>query len=198
MITSTQRKIYDIIKTYINRTGYAPSLREIAAELGIGAKSISLVSRYLAALEEAGYIRLLPHRQRNIELIDHSATSLPIMGRIAAGKPIEAVQSHEVIDFNELLKDQTLFALEVKGDSMIDEGIFNNDKIICRSQSTANEGDIVVALINQQEATLKRISYKIKEHITLIPANTALSPQIYPASWVEIQGVFVGLWRFHG
>lgn len=198
MITSTQRKIYDIIKAYINRTGYAPSLREIAAELGIGLKSISLISRYLAALEKAGYIRLLPHRQRNIELVDQSTASLPIMGRIAAGKPIEAIQAHEFIDFNELLKDKALFALEVKGDSMIEDGILNNDKIICRSQQTADEGDIVVALINHQETTLKRISYKIKEHITLIPANSALSPQIYPASWVEIQGVFVGLWRFHG
>lgn len=198
MITSTQKKIFEIVKAFIHEHGYSPSLREIAAALGIGDKSISLISRYLAALEQAGYIRLLPQRYRNIELLESSdKLSLPVVGRIAAGKPIESVNTYEVLDFGALLKEDNLFALEVKGDSMIEEGIFNGDKVICRSQNTAKEGDIVVALIHQTEATLKRISYKIKDHIKLMPANSALTEQIYPKSWVEIQGIFVGLWRFN-
>lgn len=198
MLTSTQQKIYEIIKKYVQENGVSPSLREIASILGVSTKSVSLISRYLTVLEQQGYIKLLPNRQRNIQLVDREPSTMmgiPLLGRIAAGKPIEAITDHAVLDFQPFFRDDKLFALEVKGDSMIDDGIFDGDKVICRSQQTAREGEVVVALINQQEATLKRISYKTKDHITLIPANSSMTQQIFPSQWVTIQGVMVALWR---
>jgi repressor LexA len=147
-------------------------------------------------LEQEGLIRLLPQRQRNIELIEQESIGIPLLGRIAAGKPIEAIENHDTLDFQSVLNDKCLFALEVKGDSMIEEGIFDGDKVICRSTSNAKENDIVVALLHEQEATLKRASFKKPGFVTLIPANANLKPMVYSLQEVRIQRIYAGLWRF--
>lgn len=196
MVTPTQLKVYEFIQQYINEKEYSPSLEEIARGIGISPNSISLISRSIHALVQAGRLKFHKKGYRNIQIADAQENmALPIMGRIAAGTPIEAIEDKRHLDFGALFKGNNHFVLEVKGDSMIEEGIFDGDYVICRQAPKAYEGEIVVALIDLQEATLKRISYQIKDRITLIPANPHLKPKAYLAHRVQVQGVFVGLVR---
>lgn len=195
MVTPTQHKIYEYIQHYVAEHGYSPSLAEIASGIGISPNSISLISRSIHALVGAGKLKFHKQGYRNIQVVEDSGLSLPLMGRIAAGTPIEAIENRQTVDLAALLMAPDRFILEVKGDSMIDEGIFDGDMVICRQASQAEEGEIVVALIEEQEATLKRLSYKIQDRITLMPANPALKPKAYLPQHVRIQGVFVGLLR---
>lgn len=196
MATPLQQKVYDYIHHYLSEHGYSPALSEIAHGIGISPNSISLISRSIHALREQGRLKFCKKGYRNLQVVEtEEAFSLPLMGRIAAGTPIEAIEDKQSIDFRSLLSGKNQFVLEVKGDSMIDEGIWDGDLVICQSTRQAAENDIVVALIDQQEATLKRLSYKIKDHITLIPANPHLKPKAYPPQRVQIQGVLMGLLR---
>jgi repressor LexA len=192
-----QHKIYEYIQQYIQQQGYSPSLEEIARGIGISPNSISLVSRHIHALVDEGRLKFHKKGYRNIQVVESNSDhfSLPLMGRIAAGAPIEAIQHKQYIDFNALLKGENHFALEVKGDSMVGEGIFDGDLVICKHKKHAHEGEIVVALIDEQDATLKRISYKIQDRVTLIPANPTLKPKAYLPHRVQVQGVFIGLLR---
>lgn len=194
MVTPTQLKVYEFIQQYTQEHEYSPSLKEIARGIGISPNSISLISRSIHALVQAGRLKFHKKGYRNIQIVDTN-DSLPIMGRIAAGTPIEAIEDKRSLDFGALFKGNNHFVLEVKGNSMIDEGIFDGDYVICRQAPKAYEGEIVVALVDQQEATLKRISYQIKDRITLIPANPHLKPKAYLAHRIQVQGVFVGLVR---
>jgi repressor LexA len=196
-MTPLQHKIHGFIGNYVNEYGYSPTLVEIATGIGISPNSISLISRNIHALVAAGELQFHRKGYRNIQVRKRAANTLPVIGRIAAGTPIEAIEQKYTLDFSTLFHGDEHFMLEVKGDSMIGEGIFDGDYVICRSCQRANEGEIVVALIDQQDATLKRLSYKIPERITLIPANPALKPKAYLPQRVQIQGVFVGLLRLN-
>jgi repressor LexA len=196
MTTPTQYKIYQFVTQFIQTSGFAPSLQEIALGIGISPRSLSLVSRYLRALEEDGLLSLGKKGYRKVQLKDSPLASLPLVGRIAAGAPIEAIAGNEVINFAELFGKEDLYVLEVKGDSMVDEGIWDGDKVICQRQNTAKENDIVVAIIDNENATLKRINFKPAGQITLVPANANLKPQVYTADRVQVQGLFVGLLRY--
>ncbi len=196
MLTRAQQKTFEFIQDFILTEQYSPTVDEIAN--GIGIKSKGVAYRYVKALADAGLIRLIPNRRRNIALVDapNQAMALPLVGAIAAGQPIEAIAQQESVDLQALLGYATnRYALKVKGDSMIEEGIFNGDIVICEHCDTANNGDIVVALIDNQEATLKRLQRNRDGTITLIPANAALSPMVYDADRVQIQGRFIGLLR---
>lgn len=195
MTTPLQHKIFEFIKFYFNQNGYSPSLTEIACGIGISAKSVSLISRNIHALVAAGQLTFDKKGYRNIRLPSPNQSSLPLLGRIAAGEPIAAISDRQAIDLTEFLPKEGHFVLEVKGDSMIEEGILDGDWVICKYSEKAFEGDIVVALLDQQEATLKRLSYKIQDRITLIPANPLLKPKAYLSQRVQVQGVFVGLLR---
>jgi repressor LexA len=196
MVTPIQQRIYEYIDDYTNKNGYSPSLTEVARGIGISPNSISLISRSIHALVTAGKLKFYKKGYRNIQVADkREGLCLPLMGRIAAGTPIEAIEDRQTVDFSALLKGDDHFVLEVRGDSMVDEGIFDGDLVICRQAKQAREDDIVVALIDGQDATLKGISYKIRDHITLIPANPTLKPKAYLPHRVQIQGVFVGLLR---
>jgi repressor LexA len=192
MLTTTQQRIYDYIKNYLTKHGYAPTLVEIAQKIDVRSKS--LISRYVHVLEQQGYIEYGKKGHRNIALPKKTKNRLPLLGRIAAGQPIEAIEQHEYIEFDHLLKGKNYYALQVKGDSMIDEGILDGDIVICEKRETAREGEIVVALIDQENATLKRIRYT-KNKVELIPANSSLTKMSYAPSRVQIQGVFIGLLR---
>ncbi len=198
MTTPLQVKVYDYICNYIHKHNYSPTLVEIASGIGISPRSVSLVSRCLRELADRGLLRFYKKGARNIEIIAQSSLSLPLLGCIAAGSPIEAIPGTEIIDIGSLLQGTANFVLKVKGDSMIDEGILDGDFVICKSTQSAKEGEIVVALINQADATLKRISYKIADKVTLIPANPNLKPRSYSPERVQIQGVYVGLLRMSG
>jgi repressor LexA len=196
MKNPTQHRIYQFVKQFMATEGYTPSLSEIAK--GIGARSKGTISRYLHAMEAEGWINLEKgHRQ--IRLIEKPLTSIPLLGTIAAGKPIEALADTVPLDLQELFQgrnrsNKPLFALRVKGDSMIEEGIFEDDIVVCKKSQTAQDGEIVVALVDNHEATLKRIHY-LPYATLLIPANTMLSPMAYEPNRVQVQGIFVGLLR---
>ncbi len=197
MLTLSQRKTLDFIEFYITNNDYSPTVAEIA--LGIGITSRGVVHRYLRALEKAGKIELLPKRHRNIRIIseNEAAKELPLMGSIAAGRPIEAIGEQESISVADVFLGENRYALRVKGDSMIEEGIFDGDIIVCESSDTAENGQIVVALVDQQEATLKRLQRNSDQKtISLLPANQRLEPMVYSADRVQVQGIYIGLIRY--
>ncbi|OGT56559.1 MAG: repressor LexA [Gammaproteobacteria bacterium RIFCSPHIGHO2_12_FULL_43_28] len=195
MSTPLQHKICQFIEQYSTQHGFSPSLAEIASGIGISANSLSLVSRNIHALVDAGKLKFHKKGYRNIQIVGQGVITVPVVGRIAAGEPIEAIEDPQSLDLASLFTGRGQFVLEVKGDSMMDEGILEGDFVICRPVREAREGEIVVALIDSQEVTLKRLSYKIKERITLVPANPQLKPKAYLPHRVQVQGVFIGLLR---
>lgn len=194
MLTAGQHRTLDFIRQYIARQGLAPTLAEIA--LGMGIRSKGSVHKQVQALAEAGALRLIPGRKRGIELSEETQMlTLPLLGRIAAGCPIEAIPDEDTLNLAEFLLGPERFALRVQGDSMIDAGILDGDTVVIQRRERADDGEIVVALIDNQEATLKRLRHLDDNRIVLIPENTALKPMIYPAERVSIQGVLVGQLR---
>ncbi|MBL1277988.1 MAG: transcriptional repressor LexA [Ectothiorhodospiraceae bacterium] len=204
MLTPGQRKALDFIKDYLASEGIAPSLAEIAE--GLGTTSRGSMHKQVQALAAAGVIRIRPGRQRGIELVDDEDTgmenalcpdSLPLLGRIAAGQPIVAIPDEETLNLTEFLLGPNRFALRVQGDSMIEAGILDGDTVIIRRGETAEDGDIVVALIDDDEATLKRFHRRVGGKIELAPENRSLRPMIFEDHRVRIQGVLVSQLRVY-
>ncbi|MHB8744834.1 MAG: transcriptional repressor LexA [Sulfuricaulis sp.] len=198
MPTDRSRQVYDFIRTYVAHRGYAPKLREIARHLGIVSRGV--VHRHLRALADEGLIRIEPDRARGIRLPKGRVTagrtfSLPLLGRIAAGQPIEAIPGEDEIDLSEFFVNRNRFVLRVAGDSMIDDGILDGDMVVVEKRDTAENGEIVVALIDGIEATLKRLQKNRDGTVTLRPANRRMPPLRYVAARVLIQGVVVGQFR---
>lgn len=195
MPTDRAREVHDFIRAYAARHGYAPKLREIARHLGISSRGT--VHRYLRALESDGLIAIEPERARGVRLRGGSAPpfTLSLLGRIAAGRPIEAIPGEEEIDLSEFFVNRNRFVLRVAGDSMIEDGILDGDMVIVEKRETADNGEIVVALIDNQEATLKRLQQNRDGTVTLRPANSQMAPLRLSAARVRIQGVVVGQFR---
>lgn len=196
MITASQHRTYEFIKGYIAEHNIAPTEAEIAT--GIGIKSRGVVHRYIHALADAGLLEVIPKRKRNIRLIEQASanqTEIPLAGTIAAGKPIEAINNDEVLDVSGLFIGDKRYALRVQGDSMVEEGIFDGDIVICQHANTAKNGDIIVALVDGDQATLKRFTNNNDGTVTLFPANSQMKPMVYAADRVQIQGLYVGLIR---
>lgn len=191
-MTARQKAIYDFIKEKIVNRGYGPTVREIGNNFGI--RSPNGVMCHLKALERKGLITREAHMSRAIQLAEEpqKRMALPLAGQIAAGSPILAVAQDEKIDFSNLFDNEDHYCLQVKGESMIDDQIADGDFVVVRKQSTCRDGDIVVALVEGQEATLKRF-YKEKNRIRLQPANASMSP-IY-ADHVDVLGKVVGVIR---
>ncbi len=191
MLTPTQDRVLAFIRRYLKRRGYAPSLIEIAEGIGITSKGTA--HRHVQALADAGRIRLLSGRKRGIELVDEEEddkSSLPLLGRIAAGQPIEAITGQERLDLSDLFGPNR-YALQVKGNSMIGAGILDGDLVVIEPRDTADDGAIVVALIDDGEATLKRLKRLKSGRIKLIAENPDIPPLTYAAKRVRIQGVLV-------
>jgi repressor LexA len=199
MTTDSQRKTYNFISHFIDQHGYAPKLPEIAK--GIGITSKGTVHRYVQDLIKEGLLECEANRHRGIRLVvekrDQAANQeIPLLGKIAAGEPIEAIQESQPIALNDFFYGNNLYALQVKGDSMIDAGILDGDLVICEQRAIVKDGDIVVALIDQCEATLKAIKRNLEEKtITLIPYNARLKPITYAPERITIQGKFKALLR---
>ena len=184
---------YRFVSGYILRHGQAPLLREIAKALRITSRGV--VHRYLRALEEEQLIKLVPGH-RGIQLTDHTpAGTLPLLGRIAAGQPIEAIPNHDEVNLMDFFMGANRFVLKVQGSSMIDAGILDGDMVVVEKRSHADNGEIVIALIDNEEATLKRIRHNKDGTLTLVPANPNLKPLNYAAERIAIQGVVVGQMR---
>lgn len=196
MLTASQYKTFQFIEGFIQDHGYAPTIAEIA--LGLGLKSRSAIHRNLQAIATEGLINLTPQRKRNIELVNTCNTSLPIIGCIAAGSPIEAIHDRRSLDITYELFGPERYLLEVKGDSMIGDNICEGDLVLCERRSHVRDGDIIVALIDHQEATLKRFYRNKDETVSLCPSNPRLSPMVYHCERVEVQGVYLGLIRLEG
>ncbi|MFC1603098.1 transcriptional repressor LexA [Pseudomonadota bacterium] len=195
MLTPRQLKTLDFIRRFIASHEYAPSLTEIAQGIGISSKGVA--HRYVQALAAAGYLVLHPGRQRGLELVEDNPAermSVPLMGSIAAGQPIEAIPGQEVLNLGELLGLHR-YALQVKGDSMVGAGIWEGDTVIVEHREHADDGDIVVALLDNEEATLKRLKIRKDGKIALIAENPKMSPLVYAAERVKVQGVVVSLVR---
>jgi repressor LexA len=195
MLTDRERQVYDFVRAYTRRHGVPPKLREIGAHLGVGSRGT--VHRYLRAIEEAGLIAITPDRARGVRLVNKGAsrTVLPVLGRIAAGLPIEAIPDETEIDLSEFFMGPNRFVLRVDGESMIEAGILHGDMVIVESRNSARNGEIVVALIDNQEATLKTFRRNPDGSITLRPANHSMAPMRFAAERVAIQGVVVGQMR---
>lgn len=198
MLTTQQQNAYQFIRHYILQHGHAPLLPEIAKGLGIRSKSHA--SRYVQALVEQGLLEFIPGRHRGIRLTNQEQEErqfwhLPLLGKIAAGRPIEATSDTQTVDLPALLAGPQRYILQVKGDSMIEEGIYDGDWVICEYAENAPDGAIVVALIDNYEATLKRLKRNKNGTVTLKPANSQLKPMIYEARRVKVQGIFIGLVR---
>ncbi len=197
MPTDRSRQVYDFVRAYTARHGYPPKLREIASHLGI--RSRGVVHRHLRALEGEGLLRIEPGRARGVRLRGRAAVArprqLPLLGRIAAGRPIEAIPGEDEIDLSEFFVNHNRFVLRVAGDSMIEDGILDGDMVVVEKRDTAENGEIVVALIDGLEATLKRLQKNRDGSVTLRPANSNMPPMRYAATRVRIQGVVVGQFR---
>jgi len=225
MLTRKQLELLDFIHKRLERDGVPPSFDEMKEALDLRSKSG--IHRLITALEERGFLRRLPHRARALEIVklpealsrpgfaprvieggagaqppaalpvEAEALDLPVMGRIAAGVPIEAISevSHHVAVPGSMLSGQHRhYALEVRGDSMIDAGIHDGDIVVVREQATAENGEIVVALVEGHEATLKRFRRQ-GPMIALEAANPAYPTRVLPAEAVKVQGRLVGLIR---
>jgi repressor LexA len=192
--TERQQAVYEFIREKIRNRGYGPTVREIGLHFGI--RSPNGVMCHLKALERKGYIVREPNMSRAIQLAHEPAhqRALPLKGRIAAGVLHEAVEQNERVDFNEIFNpdDSSLFTLQVSGDSMIEDQIADGDYVIIREQKAARKGQIVAAVTDDNEATLKRW-FPEKNRIRLEPANSAMKP-IYVKN-ARVLGVVVGVVR---
>lgn len=195
MLSDRQRQIYQFLLDYYAKNGVAPKLREIGEHVGI--QSRGTVHRHIKALETEGLIRIDTDQVRGIELLQQgdAENGLPLLGKIAAGCPIEAIAGQERIDLGGFFMGDGRYVLRVQGDSMIEDGILDGDMVVVKAGNTARDGEIVVALVDQMEATLKRIYRNDDGTVTLQPANTAMQPMRYQGDRVAIQGVVVGQFR---
>ena len=196
-LTKRQREILDFLNTFIEQHGYAPSLEEVGRRFGLS--SLATVHKHLTNLQDKGFIKRAWNRSRSIELVPTRvgtrAVDLPLLGNVAAGAPIEAVVSSETVAVPEdLVGKQDTYALRVRGDSMIDEQIRDGDVVIVEDRKTAQNGEMVIALLQGAEVTLKKF-YRDNGHIRLQPANVAVQPLMVDAHEVQIQGVVVGVVR---
>jgi len=196
MITKRQKQVLDFIKSFRDKKGYSPSLDEIKHHFGLA--SVSTAHHHVKSLEEMGYLKKQENSPRSIDLYEaQSLVQIPILGRISAGQPIEAIQDKEIIAVQQSLipSSSEVYALRVVGNSMVEENINDGDVILVRKQETAVNGQKVVALIDNHEATLKKF-YKERGHIRLQPANKNMEPLIFRNGRdISIQGIVLDVIR---
>ena len=203
VLTKRQKQVLDFLVHFINRHGYSPSFEEIAS--GLDLTSLATVHKHLATLEKKGFIRRGYNQSRSIEVmalprpvredVARHAVELPLRGRIAAGQPLEAIENPETISLGDFTRSKNVYVLQVKGDSMVDDHILDGDYVLVEQTETANNNDIVVALVHEEEATLKRFFREPSGRIRLQPANAAMAPILLPAKEVKIQGRVIGVLR---
>jgi repressor LexA len=204
-LTKRQRQIYDFIAEFVQSNGYSPSFEEIGAALGLS--SLATVHKHINNLEAKKLLRRDYNRSRSIDVLPLpdgipsrarmaavSSFELPLVGRIAAGRPIEQVETPETISLTDFTRAKDVFVLQVMGESMQDEHIMNGDYVLVEKTASAHDGEIVVALINGSESTLKRL-YRAGEQVRLQPSNAAMQPIMVPAEAVQVQGRVVAVLR---
>lgn len=197
-ITRRQKEVLDFIRNFVERCGYSPSFEEIAH--GLGLSSLATVHKHISNLEKKGLLHRAHNRSRSIDVVPPQTQRAagshrwPLLGRIAAGRPVEAVETHETISLDDILGEKTVFALEVRGESMRDEHIVHGDFVLVERTQTARQGEIVVALVDGSESTLKRY-YLEGDTVRLQPSNAEMQPIYVPAASVAIQGRVLAIVR---
>ncbi len=195
-VTKRQKEVLDFISGFVQRNGYSPSFEEIAR--GLELKSLATVHKHITNLQNKGLLQRSHNRSRSIDVLPPRSKShpdrLPLMGRIAAGQPVEAIEIAETISLGDIIGNREVFALEVRGDSMQDEHIVDGDFVLVEKTRTARQGEIVVALVRDSEATLKRY-YIEGDVVRLQPSNAEMEPIYVPISQVAIQGRVLGMLR---
>jgi len=206
-LTRRQRQVYDFLAHFVDENGYSPSFEEIGE--GLGLSSLATVHKHISNLEEKGLLKRDYNRSRSIDLLKprgrmkqvlagsaaaSSGLTLPLMGRIAAGRPVEALENPESISLADFTRSKDVYVLQVSGESMQDEHIVNGDYVLVEKTNTARDGEIVVALVNGSDATLKRL-FRQGDKIRLQPSNVAMAPIVVPAVAVQVQGRVIGVLR---
>jgi len=203
-LTKRQKQVLDLIADFVDHNGYCPSYEEIAN--GLNLASLATVHKHIAALEAKNYLKRGFNQSRSLELSQRylqehrrakpaAALEIPLLGRIAAGTPVETVEQHDTLNFSDFAGNANTFALEVRGNSMIDDHICDGDLILLEKVSQAHDGDIVVALVTGAETTLKRFYREPAGMVRLQPANSELEPILVPADDVQIQGRLLAVLR---
>jgi len=204
-LTRRQKQVYDFLAGFVEEHGYSPSFEEIGE--GLGLSSLATVHKHVSNLESKGLLKRDYNRSRSIDLLkprgrmrqslgaaaNHLMT-LPLMGRIAAGRPVEALENPESISLADFTRSKDVYVLQVTGQSMQDEHIVDGDYVLVEKTCSARDGEIVVALVSGSDATLKRI-YTEGDKIRLQPSNATMQPIIVPAPDVQIQGRVIGVLR---
>ena len=194
----------DFLSDFIEKHGYSPSYEEIAT--GLGLASLATVHKHIQALETKQYLRRSYNHSRSLEIGDRffreerarrntADPAIPLLGRIAAGVPVEAIQNPEPLHFSDFAGDQDVYALQVRGESMIDDHICNGDYVLVEKTDSVKNGEIVVALVDGTEATLKRYYKEADGRVRLQPANSAMQPIYVDPATLEIQGRLLAVMR---
>jgi repressor LexA len=196
-LTKRQREILDYLNEFIQQHGYAPSLEEIGRRFNLS--SLATVHKHLTNLQDKGFIKRTWNRSRSVELLatrlGGRAVELPLLGYVAAGAPIEAITSNETISVPEqLVGRRDTYVLRVRGSSMIDEQIRDGDFVVVEDRKTAENGEMVIALLGGTDVTLKKF-YRENGRVRLEPANPVMQPIVVASDQVQIQGVVVGVLR---
>lgn len=205
VLTRRQREVMDYIADFLREHGYSPSFQEIAR--GMGLSSLATVHKHVLTLERKGFLRRGYNQSRSIEpgprylqearraRQDRARAELPLLGRIAAGQPVEALEQPSTISLGDFTGNKDVFVLQVKGDSMIEEHILDGDYILVEKTGQVADGDIAVALLGGSESTLKRFYREPDGRVRLQPANARLKPLVVPAAEVAVQGRVIGVLR---
>jgi repressor LexA len=216
-LTKRQREVYDFLSRFVDKHGYSPSFEEIGS--GLKLNSLATVHKHLTNLERKGLLKRDYNKSRSIDVIPErrararmtemaasaaaaavtqrtaaAAVEFPLLGRIAAGRPVETFEQPETISLNDVTRSKDVFVLQVMGDSMQDEHIVDGDYVMVEKVKVARNGEIVVALVDGSDTTLKRF-YKEGDRIRLQPSNISMKPIMLPAAAVQIQGRVIGVLR---
>jgi repressor LexA len=203
-LTRRQKQVLDVIAGFVDENGYSPSYEEIAR--GLNLASLATVHKHISALTTKNYLKRGFNQSRSLELgskylqenrrhAERASLEIPLLGRIAAGQPVESTEQRATLSFADFIGNAATFALEVRGESMIDDHICDGDMILLERVSEVANGDIVVALVRGAETTLKRFYREPGDKIRLQPANAALQPILVPAADVQIQGRLLAVLR---
>lgn len=206
-LTRRQKDLLDFLATFIEKQGYSPSYEEIAA--GMDLTSLATVHKHIHSLETKGYLKRGFNQSRSLEIspkyLDERRSysgaptardlEVPLLGRIAAGAPVESVANQETLAFKDFMGDESTFALEVRGDSMIEDHICSGDFVLVEKAHSVRDGEIVVALVDGMETTLKRFYREPGEMIRLQPANASMEPIRVPQNIVSVQGRVLAVLR---
>jgi repressor LexA len=201
-LTKRQKEVVEFIAKFVDENGYSPSYEEIAR--GLNLASLATVHKHINALQTKNYLKKAFNQSRSVDVApkylqeqrrQRGPFEVPLMGRIAAGMPLEAIETRATLSFADFAKSAETFALEVQGDSMIEDHICSGDMILVEKTSTAREGEIVVALVDGTEATLKRFYREPDGMIRLQPANSKMAPIYVPSARLQIQGRLLAVLR---